>query len=102
VLLDFGLATQGHPAADLAWYMVHDVWRIAATHDDVVADFRHALGERDDPEALELGLISGLVQYGWIFGHSAVVHTDPAEREWARAELAWWVPRVRQALEHWR
>jgi Phosphotransferase enzyme family len=102
VLLDFGLATQGHPAADLAWYMVHDVWRIAATHDDVVADFRHALGERDDPVSLELGLISGLVQYGWIFGHSAVVHTDPAEREWARAELAWWVPRVRQALEQWR
>ena len=102
VLLDFGLATHGHPAAELAWYMVHDVWRIAATHDDVVADFRHALGERDDPEALELGLISGLVQYGWIFGHSAVVHTDPAEREWARTELAWWVPRVRQALEQWR
>lgn len=102
VLLDFGLATQGNPAADLAWYMVHDVWRIAASHDDVVADFRRALGERDDPEALELGLISGLVQYGWIFGHSAVVHTDPAEREWARAELAWWVPRVRQALEQWR
>jgi aminoglycoside phosphotransferase (APT) family kinase protein len=102
VLLDWGLATQGHPAADLAWYMVHDVWRIAATHDEVVEDFRRALGERDDPAALELGLISGLVQYGWIFGHSAVVHTDPAEREWARAELAWWVPRVRQALEQWR
>ena len=102
VLLDWGLATQGHPAAELAWYMVHDVWRIAATHDEVVEDFRRALGERDDPAALELGLISGLVQYGWIFGHSAVVHTDPAEREWARAELAWWVPRVRHALEQWR
>ena len=102
VLLDFGLATQGHPAAELAWYMVHDVWRIAATHDDVVDDFRRALGERDDPVALELGLISGLVQYGWIFGHSAVVHTDPAEREWARTELNWWVPRVRHALEQWR
>jgi hypothetical protein len=102
VLLDFGLATQGHPAAELAWYMVHDVWRIAATHDEVVEDFRRALGERDDPVALELGLISGLVQYGWIFGHSAVVHTDPAEREWARTELNWWVPRVRHALEQWR
>jgi aminoglycoside phosphotransferase (APT) family kinase protein len=102
VLLDFGLAAQGHPAAELAWYMVHDVWRIAATHDEVVEDFRRALGERDDPAALELGLISGLVQYGWIFGHSAVVHTDPAEREWARAELAWWVPQVRHALEQWR
>jgi aminoglycoside phosphotransferase (APT) family kinase protein len=102
VLLDFGLATQGHPAAELAWYMVHDVWRIAATHDEVVDDFRRALGERDDPAALELGLISGLVQYGWILGHSAVVHTDPREREWARTELNWWVPRVRHALEQWR
>ena len=102
VLLDFGLATQGHPAAELAWYMVHDVWRIAATHDEVVEDFRRALGERDDPVALELGLISGLVQYGWIFGHSAVVHTDPAERQWAQTELNWWVPRVRHALEQWR
>jgi hypothetical protein len=42
------------------------------------------------------------MMYGWIFGHSAVVHTDPAEREWARQELAWWVPRVRQALDNWR
>ena len=102
VLLDFGLATQGHPAVDFAWYMVHDVWRIEATQDEVVEDFRAALGERDDPAALELGMISGLVQYGWIFGHSAVVHTDPAEREWARTELNWWVPRVRHALEQWR
>ena len=102
VLLDFGLATQGHPAVELAWYMVHDVWRIEATHDEVVDDFRFALGARDDPTALELGMISGLVQYGWIFGHSAVVHTDPAERQWARTELNWWVPRVRHALEQWR
>jgi hypothetical protein len=102
VLLDWGLAAKGHPAVELAWYMVHDVWRIAATHDEVVEDFRRALGERDDPTALELGLISGLVQYGWIFGHSAVVHTDPAEREWASTELNWWVPRVRHALEQWR
>jgi aminoglycoside phosphotransferase (APT) family kinase protein len=102
VVLDWGLATAGHPAAELAWYMVHDVWRIAATHDEVVEDFRRALGDRDDPLALELGLISGLVQYGWIFGHSAVVHTDPGEREWALTELNWWVPRVRHALEQWR
>ena len=102
VLLDWGLATRGHPAVDLGWYMVHDVWRIEATHDEVVEDFRRALGERDDPQALDLGLVAGLVMYGWIFGHSAVVHTDPAEREWARQELDWWVPRVRLALDRWR
>jgi aminoglycoside phosphotransferase (APT) family kinase protein len=102
LLLDFGLAARAHPAVELAWYMCHDVWRIAASHDEVVDDFRDALGERHDEPALELGLISGLVQYGWIFGHSALVHTDPAEREWAREELDWWVPRVRHALERWR
>jgi hypothetical protein len=102
ILLDWGLASRAHPAVELAWYMVHDVWRIDATHDEVVEDFRRAMGERDDPLALELGLLSGLMQYGWIFGHSAVVHPDPAEREWARAELDWWVPRARRALDEWR
>jgi aminoglycoside phosphotransferase (APT) family kinase protein len=102
VLLDWGLATRGHPAVELAWYMVHDVWRIDASHDEVVDDFRRAMGERDDRHALELGLVAGLVMYGWIFGHSAVVHPDPREREWARTELDWWVPRVRRALDDWR
>jgi hypothetical protein len=27
-----------------------------------------------------------------------VIHPDPAEREWAEDELAWWVPRARDAL----
>jgi aminoglycoside phosphotransferase (APT) family kinase protein len=102
VLLDWGIATRAHPAVELAWYMVHDVWRIEATHDEVVEDFRRALGERDDPHALDLGMIAGLMMYGWIFGHSAVVHTDPDEREWARQELAWWVPTARRALDNWR
>jgi aminoglycoside phosphotransferase (APT) family kinase protein len=102
VLLDWGIATRAHPSVELAWYMVHDVWRIEATHDEVVEDFRRALGERDDPHALDLGMIAGLMMYGWIFGHSAVVHTDPGEREWAHQELAWWVPRARRALENWR
>jgi hypothetical protein len=53
------------------------------------------------PSRLELGVIAGLVMYGWVFGHSAAYHPDPAERDWARAELAWWVPRARRALETW-
>jgi hypothetical protein len=102
VLLDWGVATQGHPATEFAWFLVHDAWRIEATHDELVEDFRRARGAADDPYALELGLISGLVMYGWIFGLCAAIHPDPAEREWARWELDWWVPRVRRALEEWQ
>ena len=101
IVLDWGVATQGHPVLDLAWYMVHDVWRTEATHDEVVEDFRRARGERDDPCAVDLLGLLGLMMYGWIFGLCAVIHTDPAERRWAREELAWWVPRARHSLETW-
>ena len=101
VLLDWGLATQGHPVVDYAWHLMHSAWRIDATHDQLWEDFRAARGEHDDPLAVELGIIAGLVMYGWILGHSAVIHPDPAERTWARAELDWWVPRARHALETW-
>jgi aminoglycoside phosphotransferase (APT) family kinase protein len=101
IALDWGVATQGHPVVDLAWYMVHDVWRIEATHDEVVEDFRRARGDHDDPRALDfLGLI-GLLEYGWVFGIAAAIHTDPAERQWAREELSWWVPRARHSLDNW-
>lgn len=99
LLLDWGVATQGHPAVELAWYMCHCAWRIAATHDQIVEDFRRARGDADDPEALALGLFCGLVQYGWILGLAARIHTEPAERAWARSELDWWVPRARKCLE---
>jgi hypothetical protein len=101
VLLDWGLATQGHPVVDYAWHLMHSAWRIDATHDQLWEDFRAARGERDDPLAVELGTIAGLVMYGWILGHSAVIHPDTAERTWARGELEWWVPRARRALETW-
>jgi hypothetical protein len=101
VLIDWGLVTQGHPVVDLTWYLMHCAWRIDATRDEIVEDYRRARGEADDPEALDVGLLTGLVQYGWILGHSAVVHPDPAERAWARGELAWWVPRARRALAAW-
>jgi len=101
IVLDWGVATQGHPVLDLAWYMVHDVWRTEATHDEVVEDFRRARGERDDPCAVDLLGLLGLMMYGWIFGLCAVIHTDSAERRWAREELAWWVPRARHSLETW-
>ena len=101
VLLDWGRASQGHPVVDFFWSICHNAWRIDANHDELVEDFRRARGERDDPRAIELGVIAGLVMYGWVFGHSAAYHPDPAERDWARHELSWWIPRARRALETW-
>lgn len=101
IALDWGVATQGHPVVDLAWYMVHDLWRIEATHDDVVEDFRRARGDHDDPRAVDLLGLLGLLMYGWIFGIGAVIHADPAERRWARRELDWWLPRARHSLDTW-
>ncbi|MDX6583908.1 MAG: hypothetical protein QOI10_3092 [Solirubrobacterales bacterium] len=99
VLLDWDLATAGTRTVEFAWYLCHDAWRIDADHDQIETDFRAAEGEAVQPPELELGMLSGLVQYGWIFGHSLRVHPDPAEQAWARAELDWWVPRTRGALE---
>jgi hypothetical protein len=98
VLIDWDLATVGTPTVDFAWYLAQDAWRIDATHDDLEAD-HHAAHPGLDPNEIELGMLSGLVQYGWLLAHSARVHPDPAETAWGRAELAWWVPRVRRALE---
>jgi phosphotransferase family enzyme len=100
VLLDWDLATAGTPTVEFAWYLCHDAWRIDATHDELEADFRAAEGERLDAHEIELGLLTGLVQYGWVFGHSLRVHPDPAETAWAKAELDWWVARTERALEH--
>ncbi|MGZ8621471.1 MAG: phosphotransferase, partial [Solirubrobacterales bacterium] len=99
VLLDWDMASAATPAVEFAWYLCHDAWRIDATHDEITDDFRAAAGDRVGDEDLALGMIAGLVMYGWVFGHSALVHPDPVEREWGEAELAWWLPRVAEALE---
>jgi hypothetical protein len=99
VLLDWDIAGEGTPALEVAWYLCHDAWRTEGTHDELLDDFLVAEGGAVSEHDLDLGLIAGLQLYGWIFGHSALIHPDPAERAWAGHELGWWVPRVRAALE---
>jgi hypothetical protein len=99
VLLDWDIAGEGTPALEVAWYLCHDAWRTQATRDEMLEDFLAAEGGAVSERDLDLGLVAGLQLYGWIFGHSALIHPDPAERAWAREELGWWVPRVRAALE---
>jgi hypothetical protein len=99
ILLDWGRATQGHPVLDFAWSLCHNGSRTDATRDELVDDFRRVRGDHDDPRANDLIGLAGLLMYGWVFGHSAAYHPDPAEREWAGDELAWWVPQARRGLE---
>jgi len=100
MLIDWDLATAGTPTAEFAWYLAHSARRINATHDEIEADHRIAQGEHLVEAEVELGMLSGLVQYGWRIAHSARVNPNPVETAWGREELAWWVPRVRAALEH--
>ena len=99
VLIDWDLATAGTPGVEFAWYLAHSARRVDAGHDEIEADHRAAQGDAFVEAEHELAMVSGLVQYGWRIAHSARVHPDPAETEWGRRELGWWVPRVRRALE---
>jgi aminoglycoside phosphotransferase (APT) family kinase protein len=97
VLIDWGLAAAAPAPVDFAWFLLHVGWRFAPalSRDDLVAAFVAAEGG----DGLELALLGGLVMYGWLLGHSAVVHPDARERAWARDELAWWSERARAGLE---
>ena len=99
MLIDWDLASAGTPTVEFAWYLAHSARRIDAGHDEIEADHRKAQGDELPATEVELGLLSGLVQYGWRIAHSARIHPDPAETAWGHRELDWWVPRVRDALE---
>ena len=75
--------------------------RIAATREDVIADFREVSGDRFDARALELSVIAALFFLGWNKALDIVENPDPAIRVQERADLDWWVARVRAALETW-
>ena len=101
VLLDWELAGNAPPAVDFAWYLVISASRIAATREDVIADFREVSGDRFDARALELSVIAALFFLGWNKALDIVENPDPAIRVQERADLDWWVARVRAALETW-
>ena len=98
VVLDWGLAGSGPPELDFAWYLFVNGWRIDATREQLVDDFKRAEGDLHDGRALELSWIAQLCWHGALLAHELVEASDE-KRERARAELAWWVGRVRAALE---
>jgi hypothetical protein len=98
VVIDWGLAGSGPPELDFAWYLFVNGWRIDATREELIDDFKRAEGDLHDPRALELSWIAQICWHGPLLAHE-LVEASEEKRERARAELAWWVERVRGALE---
>lgn len=101
VLLDWELASHGPPAVDFAWYLIISATRIDATREEITDDFRAISDDKFDPVALELAMTTALAQLGWNKALDIVENPDPAIREQERADLDWWVARVRRSLETW-
>jgi hypothetical protein len=101
VLLDWEFLGCAPPAVEFGWYLIISASRIDATREQVTEDFRRICGERFDPYALELGMISALLFLGWNKAIDILENPDPAIRAQERADLDWWIARVRTALEEW-
>jgi hypothetical protein len=102
VVIDWGSSCVVGPAAlDLAWYLIVGATRIDATRDEVVDDFLALEGPGHDPRALGLALIGALAQLGWNKALDVLESDDPVARARERADLDWWVARVRRELDAW-
>jgi hypothetical protein len=101
VLLDWEIVCAAPSAVEFAWYLIISATRIDATREEVIDDFRAISAERFDPRALEIALVGGLACLGWNKALDIVDNPDPAVRAQERADLDWWIARVRRALETW-
>jgi aminoglycoside phosphotransferase (APT) family kinase protein len=97
VVLDWGMAGTGPCELDFAWYLFVNGWRIDATREQLVDDFRHVAADLHEPAGLELAWLAQLCWHGPLLAHELVEASDE-KRERAREELDWWVARVREAL----
>jgi hypothetical protein len=101
VLLDWELVGTAPPAIEFGWYLIISASRIDATREQITDDFRQVSGDRFDARGLELGMIAALLFLGWNKAIDIVENPDEAIRAQERADLDWWVSRVRTALETW-
>jgi hypothetical protein len=100
VVIDWGSSCAiGPAAADLAWYLIVGATRIDATRDEVIDDFIALEGDRHDPRALGLALVGALAMLGWNKALDVTDNPDPVARARERADLDWWVARVRRELD---
>jgi thiamine kinase-like enzyme len=100
IVLDWGIATQAPGVVDLAWYLFVNGWRVRATKEELIADYRRAAADLYDDRAIELGLLAGIGWFGGLLAHE-LIESDAVKRERARRELDWWCERAREAAARW-
>jgi phosphotransferase family enzyme len=98
-LIDWDLAAMATPGVELVWFLLEDAWRADLSREEIIALALAAEGALLDERGLALGAVAGMCTFGWLLGHSAVIHPDPSETAWAKEELAFWMPRVREGID---
>jgi aminoglycoside phosphotransferase (APT) family kinase protein len=101
VLFDWEVAGIGTPAAEVSWYLIISASRIGASREQVIDDYRAIAGDTFDERMWDVACLFALVALGWNKAIDIVDGGDDALRAQERADLDWWVNRVRSALETW-
>ncbi len=101
VLLDWEVAGTAPPAVEIAWYLIISASRIDASREQVIEDYRAIAGDRFEGRAWDLACIGALIWLGWNKAIDIVDNPDPAIRTQERADLDWWLARVREAFNVW-
>jgi hypothetical protein len=101
VVIDWEVVGTAPPAVEFAWYLIISATRIDASREQVIDDYRQIAGDRFDPVAWDLACIGALMWLGWNKAIDILENPDPAIRTQERADLDWWIVRVREALGTW-
>ena len=98
-MIDWGLATVGPGALDVARLLAGCGHLLDLSHDEVLAVQRDVAGAHHDETSLRLALVTGLVFLGWNKALDAAEHPDEAVRAREREGLTWWLGQARLTLE---
>ena len=94
IFLDWGVATAGPPALDLALFL----WGASGTltvHPDAVIDEFRAHADAHDLAALDACLFAALVLYGWDKAALVANASSPSTRQRRHDDLHWWVAQAK-------
>jgi hypothetical protein len=101
VAIDWGELTGIGPAAiDITRFAITNGWRIDATPGEVFAAYEEQARCPLEPAALDLACIGALAQIGWKLATLSRTQDEPTGAQ-SSSLLAWWVDRVRGALQTW-